>query len=286
MAARTWENYEWHVRRLKAAAGHLSLWGLTAGTLQEALAKLTGSARTVRDSYATLRTALRQAVGWGMLPSNPTAGLRTPKVPRTEKRVLTREELERLLDAARHYKHHLVIRLLGLTGLRLGEVLALRWRDVDLAHGTATVCQSVDLRRRTLKDTKTDAAVRAIRLDPETVALLREHRRSQAESPVTPLRRGADLVFRASDGRPLKESAVRKTLNRALRKAGIDHIRVHDLRHICICGERLEISGLWKGRIRSNRVAPTRRRPAKPRKSRLREGSMHTGRHTGRHTGA
>lgn len=103
----------------------LKLSELTAFDLQEALAGLHGALkpRTLKDLYNTLRTAMRQAVAWGLLASDPTAGLRVPRSPRQERRVLTRQELQAVLDAAKGYKYYLVIRLLALTGMRLGKVL-------------------------------------------------------------------------------------------------------------------------------------------------------------------
>jgi integrase len=227
---RRWETYRWHVSRLKPAAGDLSLWGLTSGALQDRLRSLKGAERTVRDFYCTVRTALRQAVAWGILGSDPTVGLRVPKVERREPSVLTPEELRRLLDAVRQYKHHLVIRLVALYGLRLGEVLGLEWGDVDFAKGILSVRRSVDCRRRKVKsEPKTAASRRTFAMDPETMDLLKAHR--EAQKKVAPFRKEADLIFRTPDGRPLKESAVRKTLNRALKRAGLKRVRLHDLRH-------------------------------------------------------
>lgn len=232
VSERTWETYSWRVRRLKEALGRLPMHNLTAFALQEALAGLHGKAkpRTLRDMYSTLRTALRQAVAWGLLPSDPTPGLRTPKVPREEKKVLTAQELKKLLEAAKRYKHYLIIRLLALTGMRLGEALGLKWQDVDLEKGTLTVRRAADVRHRKLKETKTSSSERTLLLDAETVALLKAHRKAGGKVHSLAVRRN-DLVFAAPDGRPVKESAVRKTLNRALAKAGLPHIRIHDLRH-------------------------------------------------------
>jgi len=73
-------------------------------------------------------------------------------VSRQERRVLTPDELVRLLSAVREYKHGLVIRVLALTGMRLGEALGLAWQDVDFDQGTLTVRQSVDGRCREVLD--------------------------------------------------------------------------------------------------------------------------------------
>jgi integrase len=234
VSERAWQTYEWHVRKLKAHAGHLPLYGLTAGVLQEALAglfeELPSSARKI---VGTLRTALRQAVAWGYLPSDPTVGLRTPRTPRRARAVLGPEEAARLLEALKGYRHGLVVRMLLLTGMRLGEALALRWSDIDFRKGTVTIRRSADTRNRKFKESeepKTPAARRTLTLDPETLRMLEEHRRAAAKAKVSPLRRDDTPVF-GPGHRPLGEDSVRRTLARALKKAGLPRMRVHDLRH-------------------------------------------------------
>ncbi|MBO8129287.1 MAG: site-specific integrase [Peptococcaceae bacterium] len=229
---RTWETYEWHVRRLIPVVGHLQLYNLTALSLQDALQSLQGlSPRTMRGIYGTLKTALRQAVVWGILGTDITAGLRTPRMPRKQRHVLTSNELAQLLDAAKGYKHYLVIRLLALTGMRLGEVLGLKWGDIDFDKHTITVCRSVDTRRRRLKpegdETKTISSARTFTLDAETLVLLRQKKQ---EEKVTPLNKDDTLIFGFGD-KPMGEDAIRKTLARALKKAGLPKMRIHDLRH-------------------------------------------------------
>jgi integrase len=177
----------------------------------------------------TLRTAMRQAVVWGLFPADPTTGLRVPRAPKQERKVLTKQELLQLLAAAGGYKHYLIIRLLALTGLRLGEALGLKWQDISFKDETLTVRRAADSRHRILKETKTSSSERTLKLDAETIALLKAQKKNRGK--VRPLTRENDLIFVSPDGRPLKESSVRKTLNRALAKAGLPHIRVHDLRH-------------------------------------------------------
>ncbi len=231
VSRRTQESYAYHVKKMLPLLNNLQLYNLTAYELQGALAGLTGKPKTLKGTYGVLKTALRQAVAWGLLNTDPTAGLKSPRVPRREITVLTREELQRLLEAAREYKHHLIIRLLAATGARLGEILGLSWRDLDLEKGTATIRRAADLRYRELKETKTSSSQRTLPLDPETVALLKDFKKAQGKGKVTALRKGDALVFTAPDGRPVREMAVRRTLNRILRTAGLDHIRIHDLRH-------------------------------------------------------
>lgn len=234
IAERTHETYLWRVKKLLGidALCRLPLYNLKAFDLQEALAAIHGKLkpRTVKDIYNTLRTAMRQAVVWGLLDADPTAGLRVPRAPRQERRVLSKEELSKLLNAARDYKHYLIIRLLALTGMRLGEALGLKWQDIDFCEGAVTVKRAADVRSRTLKETKTSSSERTLKIDDETISLLKAHKKNRGK--IFPLAgKKNDLVFASLDGRPIREGAVRKTLNYALKKAGLPHIRVHDLRH-------------------------------------------------------
>ncbi len=227
VSERTHETYAYHVRKLLPVVGRLQMYGLSAFELQKGLSGLEGSSRTVKGVYGTLKTALRQAVAWGLLQSDPTAGLKTPRVARQERPVLTQEELRRLLEAAKLYKYYLVIRLLALTGARLGEVLGLRWQDLDLEKKTMTIKRAADGKHRREKaDTKTYSSKRTIKLDDETASLLAVYRKGRK---VVSIKTG-ELVF-SCNGRIIREDAVRRTLRYALKKAGLPHMRVHDLRH-------------------------------------------------------
>ncbi|MBO8128045.1 MAG: site-specific integrase [Peptococcaceae bacterium] len=234
VAERTWDTYSWHVRKLTECAGHLQLYNISAMELQDALGNLQHlSPKSVRGICATLRTALRQAVSWGLLATDPTMGIKTPRVEPKKRKILTKEEHQRLLEATRHFKHGLVIYLLAETGMRLGEVLGLTWQDVSFERKTITISRAADVRHRKLNtEPKNVHSIRTIQINDKMVALLKEHKRKQENAKVTPFNRADDLVFKSDDGRVLKEQSVRRTLKKALKKAGIqDHMRIHDLRH-------------------------------------------------------
>jgi len=224
---RTHETYTYHVRRLKPLVGHLPMYNLNGMALQDALPKgCFGNVKpkTVKGFYGTLKTALKQAVAWGILIVDPTVGLRTPRVPKKKPKVLTIDELVRLLAAAKQYKYYLVIRLLALTGARLGEILGLHWSDVDFAKGTLTIMRAADVRHRKEKDdTKTEASPRTMKLDVETLTLLAAMKERKVMS-VT------GLIFH-HEGRVVREDAIRRTMNYALKRAGLEHTKLHALRH-------------------------------------------------------
>ena len=224
VSERTWEEYNRHIQKIIPLVENIRMYNLTSYDLQQALEGLNNSnlaPRTVKNIYSTLKTALKQAVAWGILPDDPTKGLKVPRVPRAERTILTVEQLKKLLEHCKGYKHYLIIRLLALTGMRLGEVLGLYWEDINFEENTVTIKRAADVKHRKIKtEAKTNNAYRTIMLDAETMRLLKQHKETSS----------TNLVF-STNGRIIKESAVRKTFERSLRKAGLPHMRIHDLRH-------------------------------------------------------
>jgi len=113
------------------------------------------------------------------------------------------------------------------TGLRQGELLALRWRDLDLERGLVSVRGSLLRSARTVAPTKTEASQRTVRVDPDTVAMLRAHRTEQ----VRPMDDGRDRVFRTSDGQPLHARSLARDWRAAIVAAGLPAMPWHQLRH-------------------------------------------------------
>ncbi|MDO7786378.1 tyrosine-type recombinase/integrase [Desulforamulus aquiferis] len=229
---RTLETYAYHVAKLKPKLSELKLNKITTLKLQTRLNDLGDLApHTVKGIFGTLRTALRQAMVWELLPKDYTVGLKTPRTPKKEREVLKLGELQLLLEVAKDYKHYPIIRLLSVTGMRIGECLGLKWKDIDFTTGKLTIKRAADSVNRQLKDDpKTETARRTIIIDKETLKVLMELRKNQEKSKISFLNIGEVLVFH-EDGRVVHHSAVRRTMNRVIKKARLHHIRLHDLRH-------------------------------------------------------
>lgn len=225
---------------LTSALGFIPLQKLSPQAIQGYFtAKLASglSSTTVRHHATLLHGALRHAVKWGLLARNPADMVDPPRRCRSEIRVLDEEQVRLFLAEARRSSVHYRLYLAALTtGMRQGELLGLRWRDVDLSLGVASVQQTFYRlgKRMLFKEPKTATARRTVALLSVLVQELLSLRGEQR------VRHGAlgdaykdrDLVFCQPDGRPLHANNIaRRDLRRVLKKAKLPTIRFHDLRH-------------------------------------------------------
>ena len=190
----------------------------------------------VQKVHSVLHRAMAHAVRWQALPVNPVDAVDRPAVPRVEVQVLAPEQARVLLRALRDTPHELALRVALLCGLRLSELLALRWGDIDLERGCLVVRQALDLAAADgsprFKETKTHRAERPVSLPTQLVEDLREHRKQQvARRLAAPAWLDYDLVFTNEGGLPLVAVTLRKYLYRVLEQAGLPRVRLHGLRH-------------------------------------------------------
>lgn len=233
---------------LRPAIGRIQLSDLRPAHIQRAYAEAlkTGarkdrragalSARTVLQHHRVLREALTHAVRWQLIARNPADAVAPPKPSRHEMRVLNREEAQTLLAAAEQDSLYCLLHLALTTGARLGELLALRWSDVDSTSGTLRITRSAQRLPRegiVFHAPKTHRSIRPIALSPVTVRILRSHRVSQSKQRLALGSDYADrdLVFANALGQPLDGTAVTKRFQQRAQSAGLGHLRFHDLRH-------------------------------------------------------
>ncbi len=196
------------------------------------------SASTVHRAHAVMRSMLKQAAQRGHVPRNAATLVQLPRVRKPELQALSEEQVRRLLDAARGTRQEALITLAVMTGLRQGELLGLRWADVDLDAATLRVNYQLN-HRGELAQPKTRAARRAMRLPAPVVEVLRAHRVRQLEER---LRAGEwwednDFVFCSHRpwprpaGTPLGHRNVARDFKALLKQAGLPDIPFHGLRH-------------------------------------------------------
>lgn len=173
------------------------------------------SAKTVRNIHGTLHKALDDAVRWGRLTRNAATHADPPKGTSPEMRIWTAEQLRAFLGHVRADRLVAAWHLLTTTGMRRGELLGLRWLDVDLEEGFLAVRQtrvSVDY-EVAVGTPKTERGNRTVALDPATVAVLREHRSRQLEERLAwgPAWTDTGLVFTRADGTEIHPSGSPNT---------------------------------------------------------------------------
>jgi integrase len=195
------------------------------------------SPRTVRYIRAVLRRALNQALKWGLVPRNVATLVEAPKSEACEIRPLDPHQARRLLEALRGDRAEALYSVALAVGLRLGEALGLRWDAVDLDAGVLVVrsqLQRLEGKLR-LTERKTSRARRTIHLPVAVVEALRRHRIRQFEERLLAGERWTEtgLVFTSTIGTPCDARNVTRHLALVLDRAGLPHVRFHDLRHTC-----------------------------------------------------
>jgi integrase len=181
----------------------------------------------IRAVLTPLSRVFSFAVRRGFVTSNPVRGLERgerPSVGKRDLRILSSEEVERLLDACDETMR-VFVAVSAFTGARLSEVLGLRWEDVDLDAETIRIRRQL-ARDGRLVEPKTDAAKREVVLMPSLARMLREHRLR------SPFSTAHDYVFTTARRTPLDQSNVRRSFGRALQRVGLEKLRLHDLRHV------------------------------------------------------
>jgi integrase len=178
------------------------------------------SPRSVRYIHTILHRALRDAVRWGKLARNPAEMADPPRSRAPEMKTWQKEELRRFLASVEDDRLYAAWLLVSTTGLRRGELLGLRWSDLDFEAGRAAIHQTLSSvgGKITFSTPKTTKSRRSIALDPATLAALRRHRDAQdAERAIwAEVYADLDLVFCREDGTPLRPDSITR--------------RFHDLR--------------------------------------------------------
>ena len=204
--------------------------GLLARKLRSGL-----SPTRVRYILVVFRVALRRAEKWGLVPRNVAALVAAPKVERQQASSMTLDQARRLLEAASGDRLEGLYCVALALGLRQGEALGLRWRDVDLEHRTLRVDHALQRieGRLVLTPTKTDRSRRTVAMPATVVEALRRHRAHQREERLAAGGRWpeSDFVFTTIVGTPCDPDNLRRSFRALLKRAALPHFRFHDLRH-------------------------------------------------------
>ena len=238
----TYERYEQITRKhIVPEVGSLKLKALTPAHVRGLYkSKLESglSPRTVQYIHVTLHKALKQAVWDGLVPRNSTEAVKPPQVGREEIRPLTPEQVKALFDAAKEDRLEALYVLAVTTGLRQGELLGLKWEDVDMEAGTLQVRRALTTAKGgpVLSAPKTKGSRRTVKLNQTALEALRSHLARQLEEidRVGSLWGENGLIFASEVGKPLaRRNLTTHRFKPLLKRAELPQIRFHDLRHTC-----------------------------------------------------
>jgi integrase len=238
----TFEGYEYAVRpHIAPALGHIKLKDLTPAHLRSFYRDRLESGRapaTVHKLHVVLHKALKAAVADGLIPRNVAAELKLPRITREEIDPLTEKQARLFLEAGRGDRLEALYVLALNTGMRQGELLALRWDDVDLERGVLRVRRTLTHAKKAfvLGEPKTKNSRRTIRLTTHAVDALRAHLSHQFQEieEMGSLYQPGGLIFATKTGTIINPSNLRnRSFKPLLKRAGLPTIRFHDLRHTC-----------------------------------------------------
>lgn len=246
VSAKTFERYGEHIRlHLNPSLGNHLLSNLKPLHIQAHYSKMLQSGRrdgkgglspqTVIHQHRVLREALQQAVKWQLLVRNPADAVEPPRAQRDEMAALDEAETACLLGAAKGTHLYLPILLAVTTGLRRGELLAIRWDDLDLKSSSLCVRQALQQTKEgiSFKQPKTAKGRRQIALPSLAVEALIRHKGEQAEQRLIlgPRYQYQGLVICEEDGQPLNPRNFSKAFAVFVDRRGLKDVRFHDLRH-------------------------------------------------------
>ena len=184
------------------------------------------SANTIRHCCGLCRRALEKAVTEKLIVRNPAEECKLPPARRMEMRLLSREELQKLLIQAKAEGYYEVFLLELTTGLRVGELMALQWDDLNFNTGELRIERQVYRTKEELliQEPKTKASIRTVILPPPVVEALKEYKKTVSSRWMFPSPKKEDA--------PLAPAAASHRLSKILSHAGCKKVRFHDLRHV------------------------------------------------------
>ena len=180
--------------------------------------------KTVRNIHQMIGSAYNLAMEQNLVSKNPTQGCALPKVEHKEMKTLTADQLSAFFQEAKDSGVYELYYLDLATGLRRGELLGLKWTDVDFQHGALKIQRAISRQNGKVVEAplKTKNAYRTLPLSADAIDVLAQQRRKTGNS---------EWVFPSPTGGPMSPDSVLHMLHRVLKRAGLPKVRFHDLRH-------------------------------------------------------
>jgi integrase len=245
LRASTHHSYVLASKRLRTHLGQYKLQTITPLQIENFYADLLDhgkangeglSPKSVKNTHVVLRKALADAERLGIVPRNAAAAARGPAAQRPELTTWSSDELKAFLAVAADSRLGSAFTVLATTGMRRGEALGLRWRDVDFDAMQIAVVQTLSVvdGHVLIGRPKTAGSRRTVNVGDTTIRALRHQRKRQAADELaagSAWDGDSDLVFRDELGGPEHPSRFSKSFKRLLEQAAVPAIRLHDLRH-------------------------------------------------------
>lgn len=235
----TLQTYQYYIKSyIEPTLAKYQIADITPALLQLTYSQLVAeySPATVKKTHAILYNALELATKWEYIPNNPATLVEPPKVSKPEIKVWDIETATKFLrfSASENERTHIAYVIAIMCGLRQGEILGLRWSDVDMKKKIMYIRQTLSHDGKRLENaTKTAAGTRSVAFSDVVLQELIKHKKLQARER---LRAGSawqdnNLVVTTSVGTPLNPRSLLRSFKRITRNAGLPEIRFHDLRH-------------------------------------------------------
>jgi len=244
LSPRGYERYESIIRvHLIPSLGSITLTQLRADHLQSHYtAKLNSglSALTVRYLHTVIHKALQTAVKRGLVVRNVADGVDVPRARRNDMQTWDEYEVNRFLETAKESTYYELFFLALFTGMRRGELLALRWQDIDLLFGQISVNRTLHRLQGgkygdgsyVYTQPKSERSRRTIALSPSVILTLQDYKEKQVaiRAKLGGSLKDDDLIFSNLEGEPLRPNTVSRAWSMLSARAGVKVIRLHDAR--------------------------------------------------------
>ncbi len=236
---RTRENYKHYLSKILPALGHLELRKLTPLQVRTFYSKMTdaGLSPSVRQHiHHFLKSGMKDALRMELIERNPLEVIDAPKGGRVvQPRVWEPEQVSAFLKVAQGERFYGAFYLMITLGLRIGEVLALHWSDLEEDRLSISRTLVVVGNKAELGPPKTERSYRTVYLSQDVLKVLEQRREEQViERSITHSWKPNDLIFCSTVGTPVNTHNFRRTYRRLVERAEVPMIRVHDLRHTYI----------------------------------------------------
>ena len=223
---------------IKTAIGDIFLKSLKTEHIQRMINDMNNrglSPKNIRDTFNNVNAAMKKAVKVRLIPYNPCEAVELPKLKKYRANVYPPEMIQQLLDVTQGTDMYLPVFLLVMVGLRRGELLALRWSDVDFDNNILKVRNNMVNGEKgcVIKAPKSEAGIRDIHLGSDVMEVLKTAKAEYIHKVFTSggYVQNLNFVIHQDDGSPIKPDSMTRKWTRFLETHNLPRIRLHDLRH-------------------------------------------------------